>query len=66
MFTISIDSFNLQSIWDDYPKKKGLIDMILGGGGSKSAFRWVLYRFIRDDLAESVRLLVANPHLVVE
>jgi protease-4 len=45
-----------------YPEKKGLLDMILsgGGGGTKAAVRWVLYRFIRDDLAESYRLLTSG------
>jgi protease-4 len=42
-----------------YPEKKDLLELILsgGGGGTTAAVRWVLYRFIRDDLAESYRLL---------
>jgi protease-4 len=51
---------------DHYPKKKGLLDMIMGGDASKSAMRWVLYKFIREDLAESIRLLVSNTELVIE
>jgi len=49
-----------------YPKKKGLLDMVLGGSASKSALRWVLYKFIREDLAESIQLLVNNQPLHVE
>ncbi|MDH3216651.1 MAG: signal peptide peptidase SppA [Candidatus Krumholzibacteria bacterium] len=49
-----------------YPKKKGVLEMIMGGGAPKSAMRWMLYRFIRDDLAESIRLLTSNANLVIE
>jgi protease-4 len=42
-----------------YPEKRDLLDMILSGGGigTTAAVRWVMYRFIRDDLAESYRML---------
>ena len=41
-----------------YPKRKGLLATITGGSSPLSAaFRWALYRFIREDLSESYRLL---------
>ena len=42
-----------------YPEKKELLDMILSGGDNMvaSAARWVLYRFIREDLAQTVQTL---------
>jgi protease-4 len=42
-----------------YPKKKDLIDVILSGGDNMvaSAARWMLYRFIREDLAGTVETL---------
>ena len=41
-----------------YPKRKGLLATITSGDGPLSAaFRWALYRFIREDLSESYRLL---------
>jgi protease-4 len=40
-----------------YPKKKGILEMITGGGGPQAAMRWVLYRFIRHDLANSIRMM---------
>jgi protease-4 len=40
-----------------YPEKQGLLDMIMGGCGTKAAIRWVLYNFIRDDLANSIEML---------
>ena len=41
----------------NYPEKKGLLDMVLGGGSGKAAMRWMLYRFIREDLAQSLQML---------
>jgi protease-4 len=50
-----------------YPKKKGLMDMIFGGGGSLNAVaRWVVYRFIRDDLAQTWRMLSERPAYMME
>lgn len=42
-----------------YPEKKDLIDMILSGGGDMvvSAARLVLYRFIREDLVGTVKMI---------
>ena len=42
-----------------YPKKKGFLQMLLGGegGGLKAAANWVIYRYIREDVAETWRML---------
>ena len=41
-----------------YPKKKGVMELLSGGGGGpQAALRWVLYRFIRHDLAQSLETL---------
>jgi protease-4 len=49
---------------DHYPKKKNLLETLTGGGASRAAIRWVLYRFIRDDLAESIRMLATSPQVL--
>jgi protease-4 len=49
-----------------YPEKRDLLDMIFGGDASKSALRWVMYKFIREDLAESIRLFLDGAPLAVE
>ncbi len=50
-----------------YPKKKGFLDLVLGGGGDVSAaVRWILYRFIREDLAETWQLLTERPLYMME
>jgi protease-4 len=42
-----------------YPEKKELIDVILSGEGdfATAAVRWVIYRFIKDDLAETWNMM---------
>ncbi len=42
-----------------YPKKKGLLQSILDGegGGIAAAANWIVYRFVRDDVAETWRTL---------
>jgi protease IV len=41
-----------------YPAKKGLVASVLGSDNPLSAvFRWGLYKFVHEDLAESYRLL---------
>ena len=43
---------------DHFPKKKGLLATITGGDGPVSALvRWTLYKFIHQDMKESLRLL---------
>jgi protease-4 len=44
---------------EHYPKKKSLLELITAGQAGKAAVRWVLYRMIRDDVAQSVELLSA-------
>jgi protease-4 len=46
-----------------YPKKKGLLEMLTGGDSSKTAIRWVLYQFIRQDLKHSVDLLMNSAYV---
>jgi protease-4 len=51
-----------------YPKKKGLLSVIFGGeGGISAAANWIVYRFIKDDVAETWNMLTArNLYLVDE
>jgi protease-4 len=39
-----------------YPKKKGLLSLFFGGD-SQSIVDWILYRFIQEDLVETVNML---------
>jgi len=48
----------------DYPKKKGLLESITSGGAGTAAVRWMVYRFIRTDLAQSLGLLATQEALV--
>ena len=48
----------------DYPKKKGLLESITSGGAGTAAVRWIIYRFIRTDLAQSLGLLATQEALV--
>jgi protease-4 len=42
-----------------YPKKKGLLASIMGGDSPLSAaFRWVLYRFLHEDLEQTYRYMM--------
>ena len=50
-----------------YPKKQGLLQSLLGGDADATAVaRWVVYRFIREDVAQTWELLQSNPALVTE
>jgi protease-4 len=40
-----------------YPKKKEFFEMLMGGGGFSAAARYVVYRYIREDLAETWDML---------
>jgi protease-4 len=45
-----------------YPIKKGVLSSIFGGKGElNAAARWILYRFIRDDLVGSWRMITEEP-----
>jgi hypothetical protein len=45
-----------------YPKKKGLFQALLGGegGGLTAAANWAIYRYIKDDVAETWNTLNAR------
>jgi protease-4 len=45
-----------------YPKSKSLIEMITSGGGPLAAVRWVLFRFIREDVEQTLRLLATGAY----
>ena len=51
-----------------YPEKKDIIDAILSGEGdfATAAVRWVIYRFIRNDLAETWNMMTDNSVLYME
>ena len=49
-----------------YPKKKGLLQMLTGGGGGKAAMSWLAYRFIHEDLEASYRLLMSGYEPVLD
>jgi protease-4 len=49
-----------------YPKKKGLLESITSGGAGTAAVRWVLYRFIHEDLARSLELLATREDVAIE
>ncbi len=44
-----------------YPKKKSIIESLMGGGGGNAAIRYLLYRFIREDLTQTVEMLPYSP-----
>lgn len=45
----------------NYPRKRSLFEMITSGDAPKVALRWCLYRFIHEDLAASMKMLMENP-----
>jgi hypothetical protein len=51
-----------------YPEKKDIMEVLLSGEGdfAKAAVRWVIYRFIRDDLTETWNMMTDNPALYME
>jgi protease-4 len=48
----------------DYPKKKGLLETLTSGGAGTAAIRWMLYRFVREDLTQSLELLAAKEYVI--
>jgi len=48
----------------DYPKKKGLFETITSGDAGPAMVHWMVYRFVRTDLAESLRLLASREALI--
>jgi protease-4 len=49
-----------------YPKKKELLELILGGGDLTAVANYVLYRFIHDDLAETWKTLTQEGLYLME
>jgi protease-4 len=51
-----------------YPKKKGLLQVLLEGegGGASAAVNWVVYRFIRDDVADTWRMLSEGSFYILD
>jgi protease-4 len=50
-----------------FPKKKNLIESLLSRDRDlATAARWVVYRFIRDDIAETWRTINRNPELAAD
>jgi protease IV len=43
-----------------YPEQQGIMDMILGGGDTTMTVKWMIYRFIHEDLAASWDLVAAK------
>ena len=43
-----------------YPEQQDLMDVILSGGDTTMTIKWMIYRFIREDLAESWNLVAAR------
>ncbi|MEJ2719984.1 MAG: S49 family peptidase, partial [bacterium] len=49
-----------------YPKKKSLLETLLGGGSGKQAVHLLVYQFIRRDLAHSLEMLPYAAYLKEE
>ena len=50
-----------------YPKRKGLLSSIFGGNADpNSAARWIIYRFLHEDLIESWKLLTERPLYIMD
>jgi protease-4 len=50
-----------------YPKRKSLFEILMGGGGDLTAVaKYVIYRFIRNDLAETWNTLTREPLYMME
>jgi protease-4 len=51
-----------------FPKRQGLIQMLFSGegGGLTSAANWVVYRYIRDDLAETWKMVTERRMYVLD
>jgi len=43
-----------------YPEQQDIMDVILSGGDTSIAIKWMIYRFIREDLAETWNLVAAK------
>ena len=43
-----------------WPVEKGTFELLTGGDGVMAAARWMAYRLIHEDLAETVRLVTSG------
>ncbi|MCK4303128.1 MAG: signal peptide peptidase SppA [Candidatus Eisenbacteria sp.] len=49
-----------------YPKKRGIVESIMEGGGLAAAAQWVIYRFIHDDLIETWNIFARDGIYMIE
>jgi len=52
---------------EHFPKQKGLLESLMNGDSSAAtAAHWILYRTIREDVAETLDFIVQHPDLAVQ
>ncbi len=52
---------------EHFPKQKGLLESLMSGdGAAATAAHWIVYRTIREDVAETLDFLVQHPDLAVQ
>ena len=52
---------------EHFPKQKGLLESLMSGdNAAATAARWIVYRTIREDLAETLDFVVQHPDLAVQ
>jgi protease-4 len=49
-----------------YPAKQGLLQSLLAGGDTATVARWAVYRAIREDAAQTWRLVSSQPGLAMD
>ena len=52
---------------EHFPKQKGLLESLMSGdGAAATAAHWIVYRTIREDVAETLDFVVQHPDLAVQ
>ncbi len=52
---------------EHFPKQKGLLESLMSGdGAAATAAHWIVYRTIREDVAETLAFVVQHPDLAVQ
>ena len=52
---------------EHFPKQKGLLESLMSGdNAAATAARWIVYRTIREDIAETLDFVVQHPDLAVQ
>lgn len=52
---------------EHFPKQKGLLESLMSGdSAAATAARWIVYRTIREDVAETLDFVVQHPDLAVQ